>query len=124
MRDTREIRSRNNKVIIFSAIMILALMSTSSFLGGNKAPIVIDLGESIYDVANSLSDYEEQYTMGDDWLKLVCTPQSDWLQVLNQKKTGYYEVRFKNNKVTTISWYDMDHVLLKENLLRIHCKVP
>ncbi len=124
MRDTRAIRSRNNKVIVLSGIVILALTAISSFMGGVKAPIVIDLGDSIYNVANELSGFEEQYTMGDDWLKLVCTPESAWSKTLNQKDEGYYRVDFHNNKVTSIAWYSFDHVLQKDKLLMIHCQIP
>lgn len=124
MRDTRAMRSRNNKVILISAIVILALTSISSFTGGVKAPIVIDLGDSIYDVANELAGFEEQFTMDDDWLKLVCTPESAWLKTLKQKKDGYYRVAFRDNKVTSIGWYNFDHVLQKDNLLMIHCRIP
>lgn len=124
MRDTRVIRSRNNKVILISGIVILALSSISSFTGGTKAPIVIDLGDSIYDVANGLAGFEEQYTMGDEWLKLVCTPQSAWTNTLKQKKVGYYEVGFTNNKVSSIAWYSFDHVLQKDQLIQVHCAIP
>lgn len=124
MRDTKAIRSRNNKVILISGIVILALSSISSFTGGKKAPIVIDLGESIYDVANELAGLEEQYSMGDDWLKLVCTPQSAWTNTLSQKKVGYYDVAFTENKVSSIAWYSFDHKLQKDGLLQIHCAVP
>ncbi len=124
MRDTSATRSRNNKVILFSGIMILALMSISSFMGGNKAPIIIDLGDSIYEVANTLSGYEEYYSMGNDWLTLDCTPESAWTNALKRKKVGFYKVGFKNDKVVAIAWYDPDSVLQKENLLMIHCSVP
>ncbi len=124
MRDTSVLRSRNNKIILITGIVILALSSISSFTGGEKAPIVIDLGDSIYDVANNLSGFEEQYTMGDDWLRLVCSPQSAWTNTLKQKKTGYYEVAFEHNKVVSIAWYSFDHILQKDKLLRVHCAVP
>jgi hypothetical protein len=124
MRDTSVIRSRNNKVILITGIFILALSTIPSFMGSTKAPIIIDLGESIYDVANGLSGFEEQYTIGDDWLKLVCTPQSAWVDTLRGKQKGYYAVRFKDDKAIRISWYDLDHVLVKDELLRVHCAVP
>ena len=124
MRDTREIRSRNNKIILLSGIVILALFSISSFTGGIKAPIVIELGDSIYDVANGLSGFEEQYTLGDDGLRLVCTPEAAWFNTLQQKGGGYYEVKFQNGSATSIAWYSQDHVLRKDHLLRIHCEIP
>ena len=124
MRDTSAIRSRNNKIILISGIVILALSSISAFTGGKQEPIAIDLGDSIYDVANGLSGYEEQYSMGDDWLKLVCIPQSAWARTLKQKKVGYYEVGFTHNNVTSIAWYSFDHVLQKDGLLHIRCSVP
>lgn len=124
MRDTSALRSRNNKIILITVIVILALSSISSFTGGEKAPIVIDLGDSIYDVANDLSGFEDQYTMGEDWLRLVCTPQSAWTNTLKQKKLGYYEVGFEHNKVVSIAWYSFDHILQKDGLLRVHCAVP
>lgn len=124
MRDTREVRRRNNKIILITAVFILALGSISSFMGETRAPLVIDLGDSIYDVANHLKGLEEHYTMGKDWLELTCTPQSAWLTALKQNKAGYYAVGFEENKVVSIAWYDQHHVLQKENLLMIHCARP
>lgn len=124
MRDTREIRSRNNKIILLSGIVILALSSISSFTGGTKAPIVIELGDSVYDVANGLSGFEEQYTMSDDRLRLVCTPEAAWADTLRQKSGGYYEVQFQNGTASVIGWYNSDHVLQKDHLLRVRCLVP
>ncbi len=105
-------------------MVILALTATSLFTGTPKPAIVINIGDSIYDVANGLSGFEEQYTMGDDWLKLVCTPQSAWVETLKGKQKGYYEVRFQDGKAAAISWYNQDHVLVKDQLLRVHCGVP
>lgn len=124
MRDTSVIRSRNNKVILVTGVFILALTAISSFMGSSKAPIIIEVGDSIYEIANGLSGLEEQYTVGDDWLRLVCTPQSGWVQTIKGKKKGYYEIRFVEGKASSIDWYDLDHVLVKDKLLRVHCSVP
>lgn len=124
MRDTSVIRRRNNKVILITGIVILGLTATSLFNGTPKPAISIEVGDSIYDVANSLSGFEEQYTMGEDWLKLVCTPQSAWVATLKGKQKGYYEVRFQDGKAAAISWYDLDHIVVKDKLLRVNCVVP
>lgn len=119
MQSPRQIKKRNNKIILITSVLIGLALIYSLTSSRSLHQLNIKVGDNAFALVDQLKSYQHDVKIYPDKIIIKYIPPTTMAAVDFRYKKSRYELYFAHGEITKITWVDSRDAVISENLNNI-----